>query len=83
MFAEMHAFSLVYPRLPPDQILAMATRNPARAVGLAGRLGEISPGAHADLIAVPCDNIADPYEAVVFAEQPVRWAMVAGKIVRS
>lgn len=83
MFAEMHAFSLVYPRLPPKEILEMATRNPARALGLAGRIGEISPGAYADLIAVSCENIPDPYEAVVFAEQPVRWAMIGGKVVRS
>jgi len=34
----------------PAQVLAMATRGGARALGLAGRLGEIAPGHRADLV---------------------------------
>lgn len=83
MFAEMQALALVYPRLPAQQILEMTTRNAARALGLGGRIGEISPGAYADLIAVPWDHSPDPYESVVFAERPVCWAMIGGKLVRS
>ncbi len=82
MFAEMQALAHVYPRLPADQILEMATRNGAAALGLAGKLGEITPGALADLIAVPTGDVVDPYEAVVYAEKSVLFAMVGGKVVR-
>ena len=35
--------------LPPGQSVAMATWNPATLLGLAGRRGNLAPGAHADL----------------------------------
>jgi len=38
--------------LDPARAWAMATVNAARAVGLAGRVGELVPGAHADLLAL-------------------------------
>ncbi len=82
MFAEMQTLSHVYPRLPPEQILHMATINGARALNRGGKLGQITPGAYADLIAVPAQNVADPIEAVVYAESPVVFAMVNGKVVR-
>ncbi len=81
MFAEMQTLSHVYPRLPPDQILNMATLNGARALNLIGKLGQLTPGAWADLIAVPAGNVADPVEAVVYAESPVAFAMINGKVV--
>jgi len=36
-------------KLPPEQIWAMGTLNPARVVGLAGK-GRLEPGADADLV---------------------------------
>ena len=39
--------------ISPVEILQMATVNGARALGLAGKVGELSPGAFADLIAIP------------------------------
>jgi cytosine/adenosine deaminase-related metal-dependent hydrolase len=82
MFAEMQTLSRMFPRLAPDRILAMATTSPARALNLADKLGKIAPGSWADLIAVPLDGAAaDPYEAVVYNEKPVRFSMVAGTII--
>jgi len=53
MFAEMRALSDSFPWLDPSEILPMATTTPASAIGRAGRLGEFSPGALADFIAIP------------------------------
>ena len=57
----------------------MATLNPAGAIGMGGRLGEIRAGAEGDLIAVPftgrTDNI---HEAILAHPGPVDWMMVGG-----
>jgi cytosine/adenosine deaminase-related metal-dependent hydrolase len=53
LFEEMRAFARLFPSVPPETILQMVTLNPARALGFAGKLGEIRPGAFADLIALP------------------------------
>jgi len=53
MFAEMRAMESSFPELSPLEILEMVTRLPSAAIGRAGRLGELSPGAEADFIAVP------------------------------
>jgi cytosine/adenosine deaminase-related metal-dependent hydrolase len=52
MFAEMRAMSDAFPELDPADLMLMATKNPAAAIGRAGRLGELSPGTIADFIAV-------------------------------
>ena len=53
MFAEMRALSESFPMLDPGEILRMVTIAPAAAIGRAGRLGQFSPGALADFIAIP------------------------------
>jgi aminodeoxyfutalosine deaminase len=53
MFAEMRALADDDKALSPSQIIEMATVNGARALGLAGKCGELSHGALADLVAVP------------------------------
>jgi cytosine/adenosine deaminase-related metal-dependent hydrolase len=53
MFAEMRAMEAAFPEIDPLEILTMATRLPADALGRGGRLGELSPGAVADFLAVP------------------------------
>lgn len=53
MFAEMRAMKESFPQLDPLEILAMTTTRPASAIGRAGRLGEFSPGALADFLAIP------------------------------
>lgn len=53
MFAEMRALADEDRAISPADILEMATINGARALGMAGRIGELSPGAYADLIAFP------------------------------
>ena len=52
MFAEMRAFAAAYPGASPETILRMVTINPARALGRAAELGQLSPNACADMIAL-------------------------------
>ena len=53
MFAEMRALADADKTISPAEILLRATVNGARALGLAGKIGELSPNACADLIAIP------------------------------
>jgi cytosine/adenosine deaminase-related metal-dependent hydrolase len=53
IFDEMSAFASAQPKTAPAKILRLATVNGARALGMAGQVGEIKPGSFADLIVVP------------------------------
>lgn len=53
LFAEMRTLAASDKTISPAGILRMATVNGAWALGLAGKIGELSPGAFADLIAIP------------------------------
>jgi cytosine/adenosine deaminase-related metal-dependent hydrolase len=59
----------------PYEALTTATRNPARWLGLAGRLGEVKRGAYADLSFVTGDPLAD-----IDAAAAVRMVMTGGKL---
>jgi len=80
MFAEMRAFARMNPDTQPGNVLQMATRNGAQALGLKGRVGEISPGAFADLIVLPCrEKLADIYDAILHHRSNVAASMIAGR----
>ena len=80
MFEEMRALAAQDPALRPLEILHMATLNGARALGQTGKIGEISPRALADLIAIPhtgrLDRVAD---AVLAHTGPVSAGMIDGR----
>jgi len=79
LFAEMQSMSASAPELSPEKILRMATVNGAQALGRKGELGEISPGALADLIVIPfAGGQRDVMEAAVQHRGPVRGAMIGG-----
>jgi Tol biopolymer transport system component len=59
----------------PYEALTTATRNPARWLGLAGALGEVSPGAFADLSFVAGDPLTD-----IRAAADVRMVMTGGRL---
>jgi len=80
LFEEMRTLRRSHPGLAAVEILEMVTRNPARALRAVGRLGEISVGAQADLIAIPYDGgIEGVFDAVVDNRSEVQWMRVAGK----
>jgi cytosine/adenosine deaminase-related metal-dependent hydrolase len=56
MFEEMQSMADADAKISSEDILGMATINGARALGLEGRAGALTPGAIADLAAIPYDG---------------------------
>ena len=80
MFTEMQTFASSCPRVSSEKILQMATVHGARAVGMAGQLGELSENALADLIAIPFDDkLADSVEAAVHHAGDVAASLIDGE----
>lgn len=80
MFEEMRALAAKQPRLPTRKILEMATLNGARALGLAGKIGQLSPGAFADIIALPfAGKIKEVGDSVLNHRDDVTCSMIAGR----
>ena len=83
LFTEMQSFAAAHPGVPPETIVRMATLNGARALGMQGRIGELSENAMADLIAVPFTaDCADVFEATVHHVGDVAASMIDGEWVR-
>lgn len=83
LFDEMRALANADSMVTPHQLLEMATINGARALGQAGRLGQLTPGAKADLITVPFRGPLDEATtAVVHHVGPVTATMIDGVWVR-
>jgi cytosine/adenosine deaminase-related metal-dependent hydrolase len=80
MFAEMRALADKDKTISPGEILQMATVNGARALGLAGNIGELSKKAFADLIAVPfAGKLPRAQEAVLAHSGNVAASMIEGR----
>ena len=80
MFSEMRNLAAKDRDLSAEQILQMATVNGAKALGMAGQIGELSKNAFADLIAIPFDGkVADIYVAVLHHASTVSVSMVDGQ----
>ncbi|GAA4873033.1 amidohydrolase family protein [Saccharopolyspora cebuensis] len=56
---HMNLRAMVRYGFTPREALVIATRNPARWLGLEGELGEVRPGAYADLALVSGDPLTD------------------------
>jgi aminodeoxyfutalosine deaminase len=79
LFDEMRTLAGREPALSARAILRMATLNGARALGMAGQIGEIAPGAFADLIALPAPAArTNIYDAVLHHQGPVAACMING-----
>ncbi|MEI8289662.1 MAG: amidohydrolase family protein [Verrucomicrobiota bacterium] len=79
MFAEMRTLADADPSVSPATVLQMATVNGARALGLGGQIGELSPLAHADMFAIPFSgDKSRVYEALMQQAGPVAASMIAG-----
>ncbi len=80
MFDEMRALKVACPWLSFDEILQMATVNGARALGMAGVVGQLSSGALADLVALPFTGGLNQIEgAVVGHKGDVAASMIDGQ----
>ena len=82
LFEEMRAFLSRSPEVTPDAVLRMATLNGARALGRTGELGELTPGAQADLIVIPHNGSpAQAIETAVNHQGEVSASMINGRWV--
>lgn len=83
LFDEMSEFQKEHPDIPAPEILAMATRNGAKALGLGGDLGVLRPGAIADFIAIALRHHpeCDLHEEIVGEAHEVVMVVVDGEEV--
>jgi aminodeoxyfutalosine deaminase len=80
MFEEMRQLAVSDKTVAPAEIIRMATVNGARALGLAGQVGELAKNAAADLIAIPAvGNSTDAHEAVLAHTGNVSASMIDGR----
>jgi cytosine/adenosine deaminase-related metal-dependent hydrolase len=80
MFAEMQTFASAHPTVSPAEILRLATCHGARALGLEGRVGEISRESLADLITLPFEgSLEQAEEAAVHYSGHVSSCMIEGQ----
>lgn len=82
LFCEMRAAREANPALSSETLLKTITINPAKALRKSGELGELAPGALADLIALPFDgNLSEVYDAIVANQSPIPWMMLNGEVL--
>ncbi len=82
LLAEVRTLATHELHLSPETLLRLATVNGARALGQEKRLGELSRGAAADLIAIPfATKPSQALETVLAHEGPVSASMIAGQWV--
>jgi len=79
MFEEMRAVAKAHPWLSAKRTVRLATLNGARALGLQGRIGELSANAFADLIALPfAGRPAEAYDTILHHSGDVSASMIDG-----
>ncbi len=79
LFDEMRALAAAH-EVPAGTIVRMATLNAARALGLAGQVGELAEGAFADLIAIPFSGgNAEVWDAIVHHRGNVAASLIDGQ----
>lgn len=80
MFREMQLFRRAHPSIDTPAIVRMATTNGATALGQAGQIGVLAPGARADLIAIPAEagGDTDVWEQILWHNGPVAGSWVDG-----
>jgi cytosine/adenosine deaminase-related metal-dependent hydrolase len=84
LFEEMRVFAQSHNTVPEKELLNMVTVYPAKAIGLARRLGTIEVGAFADLIAIPYSGSRDEVDGAIIAHtDPILWMMVQGRTLNS
>jgi cytosine/adenosine deaminase-related metal-dependent hydrolase len=81
LFEEMRALQRSEPETPPQNILEMATVNPASALHQQNTIGRIRSGFRADLIAIPCHGGRNLFEEILAFDEDINWMMIDGKKV--
>ena len=82
LFDELRGLAKTDPWLTPEQLLRTVTVNPARALQRRRQLGQLTPGALADLIAVPVSgSLGSVHEEILQHRGPISWTMIDGQIL--
>jgi cytosine/adenosine deaminase-related metal-dependent hydrolase len=78
---EMALLRRAHPHLRPEFVWDMATRNGARALGAAGRIGELIPGSAADICAfrTDADTRTDALEQLTSSAPAVAGVWIGGR----
>ena len=79
MFAEMRELANADREVSPAEIVRMATVNGARALGLAGKAGELAANAQADITAIPASGKTELWESVISHTGPVKASLIDGR----
>lgn len=80
LFHELRAFAKRHPGVSPETIVRMATINAAQALGLRGKVGELTQSAFADLIALPFNGRpSQSYSAVLQHTGDVSASLIDGQ----
>ncbi|MEO6053451.1 MAG: amidohydrolase family protein [Chthoniobacterales bacterium] len=80
LFSEMRTLRSAHPQISCEATIQMVTLQPARAIGMTGKLGILKAGALADMIAVPAKpSIHQVAAAIIDNQQPITWMLVAGQ----
>ncbi len=80
--AEIRAFRQAHPQIPVQDLWDMVTTLPARALGHAGRLGVLQPGAFADWVGWKVPPSSDPASAILDSTMPAEIFCIAGRMDR-
>ena len=83
LFREMRAFQKNHSGVFPEDIVAMATVNPAKALGKPHVLGRIRATYFADMVAIPFEDTRKSlFEALSGHEGVIGWLMIGGKATK-
>jgi cytosine/adenosine deaminase-related metal-dependent hydrolase len=88
LLAEMRHVARLHPQLGPHDILHMGTLAGAQALGRDQEVGSITPGKHANLVAVPIpahagENASDQLEAVIAGDSMLCEVWLRGKKINN
>jgi imidazolonepropionase-like amidohydrolase len=64
----------------PAEVIKSATSTAARLLGMTGQLGTVAPGAHADLLVLDSDPLAD-LSVLTRPQQHLRYVVKAGRLI--
>jgi len=80
LFDELRAHHESLPNVSAETLLERVTQNPARALGMAGQVGELTAGAFADLMSVSFNgSMESALEAIVNHTGPAQRVMLDGQ----
>lgn len=77
---ELFEIRRAYPKVSPLELIKMVTVNPAKALKMSDRIGSITPGKEADLIAVEVEQFtSDPLEEIISGNGNIGFVTVRGE----